>query len=212
YPQPAVDLPSGRAVVAHAGARFRAWTLAPPAPSLDRPRRARLATATFFSDTSRFRHCGDTLPLVISLQDIEQARERIGEVVKQTPCLPSRTFSDELGVQACFKYETLQHSGSFKVRGAFNKISSLSRCEVERGVITASAGNHAQGVAFSASQAGVAATIVMPKMTPLIKIENTRRLGGRVVLAGDIFDEACDEARRREAEHGLVFVHPFDDE
>jgi len=150
--------------------------------------------------------------LVISLQDIEQARERIGEVVKQTPCLPSRTFSDELGVQACFKYETLQHSGSFKVRGAYNKISSLSRCEVERGVITASAGNHAQGVAFSASQAGVAATIVMPKTTPLIKVHNTERLGGRVVLAGEIFDEACAEARQLEAEQGMVFVHPFDDE
>lgn len=149
---------------------------------------------------------------MIGLRDIEQARCRIGEVVKQTPCLPSRTFSDELGIRACFKYETLQHSGSFKVRGAYNKISSLSRSEVERGVITASAGNHAQGVAFSASQAGVLATIVMPKTTPLIKVDNTQRLGGRVVLAGEVFDDACAEARRLEAEQGLVFVHPFDDE
>jgi len=149
---------------------------------------------------------------VIGLQDIEQARRRIGEVVTETPCLPSGTFSRQLGIHVHFKYETLQLTGSFKVRGAFNKISSLPRSQVEQGVITASAGNHAQGVAFSASQAGVPSTIVMPKTTPLIKIENTRRLGGRVVLAGEVFDEACDEARRLEAEKGLVFVHPFDDE
>jgi threonine dehydratase len=149
---------------------------------------------------------------VIGLQDIVQARRRIGEVVTDTPCLASGTFSRQLGIHVHFKYETLQLTGSFKVRGAFNKISSLPRFQVEPGVITASAGNHAQGVAFSAAQAGVPSTIVMPKTTPLIKIENTRRLGGRVVLAGDVFDEACEEARRLEAEKGLVFVHPFDDE
>ena len=146
---------------------------------------------------------------MIGLADIEEARLRISGVVKNTPCLSSPTFSRELGLELHFKYETLQLTGSFKVRGAYNKISSLPQ---PQGVITASAGNHAQGVAFSATQAGVPSTIVMPKMTPLIKIENTRRLGGRVVLAGEIFDEACEEARRREAEHGLVFVHPFDDE
>ena len=146
---------------------------------------------------------------MIGLREIEEARERIRGVVKTTPCLMSRTFSNELRANAYFKYETLQLTGSFKVRGAYNKISSLPQ---PRGVITASAGNHAQGVAFSAAQAGVPSTIVMPRMTPLIKIENTRRLGGRVVLAGEIFDEACDEARRREAEQGLVFVHPFDDD
>ena len=149
---------------------------------------------------------------MIGLKDIEQARARIGEVVVSTPCLASRTFSEELGVQACFKYETLQLTGSFKVRGAYNKIRALPPSEVARGVITASAGNHAQGVAFSAAQAGVPSTIVMPKTTPLIKIENTRRLGGRVVLIGEVFDEAYEEARRLEAEEGLVFVHPFDDE
>ncbi len=148
---------------------------------------------------------------MIGLKDIEEARERIGGVVKSTPCQASRIFSQELGAHLRFKYETLQLTGSFKVRGALNKISSLPRPEVERGVITASAGNHAQGVAFSAAVAGVPATIVMPKTTPLIKIENTRRLGGSVVLAGEIFDEACEEARRLEAERGLVFVHPFDD-
>jgi threonine dehydratase len=149
---------------------------------------------------------------VISLTDIQQAKARLCGVVQKTPCLLSRTFSDELGVRAWFKYETLQLTGSFKVRGAYNKISALPPEEAARGVITASAGNHAQGVAFSASQAGVQSTIVMPVRTPLIKIENTRRLGGGVVLAGETFDEACEEAMRLEQERGLVFVHPFDDE
>ncbi|HEV2853950.1 MAG TPA: threonine ammonia-lyase [Thermoanaerobaculia bacterium] len=149
---------------------------------------------------------------MIGLEDIEQARVRIGEVVVNTPCLLSRTFSEELGVQAWFKYETLQLTGAFKVRGAYNKIRALPRAEAGRGVITASAGNHAQGVAFSAAQVGVPSTIVMPRTTPLIKIENTRRLGGQVVLAGEIFDEAYEEARRLEAEQGLVFVHPFEDD
>ena len=149
---------------------------------------------------------------MIGLQDIENARARIGCVVQSTPCLRSRVFSDELGVQAWFKYETLQLAGSFKVRGAYNKIASLPPDEVRRGVITASAGNHAQGVAFSASQAGVPSIIVMPETTPLIKIENTRRLGGEVVLKGQIFDEAYEEARRLEQKQGLAFIHPFDDE
>jgi threonine dehydratase len=149
---------------------------------------------------------------LIALSDIEAARVRIGGVVQTTPCLRSRVFSEPLGVHAWLKYETLQLTGSFKVRGAFNKIASLPLEEVRRGVITASAGNHAQGVAFSATQAGVPAVIVMPVTTPLIKIENTRRLGGEVVLAGEIFDEAYDEARRLERERGLVFIHPFDDE
>jgi threonine dehydratase len=146
---------------------------------------------------------------LIGLEDIEQARVRIREVVVDTPCLPSRTFSEELGVRAWFKYETLQLTGSFKVRGAYNKISALPR---PKGVIAASAGNHAQGVAFSAARAGVPSTIVMPKMTPLIKIANTSRLGGTVKLYGEIFDEAYEEARRLEAAEGLVFVHPFEDE
>jgi threonine dehydratase len=149
---------------------------------------------------------------LIHLNDIESARERIGGVVQPTPCLRSRVFSDQMGVRAWFKYETLQLTGSFKIRGAYNKIASLPPEEVRRGVITASAGNHAQGVAFGAAVAGVPSVIVMPVTTPLIKIENTRRLGGEVVLKGEIFDEAYEEARRLERERGLVFVHPFDDE
>lgn len=153
-----------------------------------------------------------TVKDLISLQDIEAARARLQGVVKTTPCLLSQAFSHELGVRASFKYETLQLTGSFKIRGAANKILSLDGEAVRKGVITASAGNHAQGVAYAASQAGVPSTIVMPRTTPLIKIENTRRLGGDVVLAGDVFDDACDEARRLEREHGLIFIHPFDDE
>jgi threonine dehydratase len=149
---------------------------------------------------------------MITLKDIEEARARIGPVVQPTPCLRSWAFSRELGVHAWFKYETLQLTGSFKVRGAYNKIAGLPADRVRRGVITASAGNHAQGVAFSATQAGVPSTIVMPVTTPLIKIENTRRLGGEVVLVGEVFDEAYEEARRLERERDLVFVHPFDDE
>ena len=148
---------------------------------------------------------------MIDLNDIEEARVRIQGVVKNTPCLMSRTFSGELRTNAYFKYETLQLTGSFKARGAYNKIASLSSQELERGVITASAGNHAQGVAFSAAQAGVPSTIVMPKTTPLIKIENTRRLGGRVVLAGEIFDESYQEALSIGEREGLAFVHPFND-
>ncbi|HEX2642782.1 MAG TPA: threonine ammonia-lyase [Thermoanaerobaculia bacterium] len=149
---------------------------------------------------------------MIGLKEIQAARATIGEVIKNTPCLRSRTFSSELRSNAYFKYETLQLTGSFKVRGACNKIRSLSPEQLRKGVVTASAGNHAQGVAFSANQAGAPATIVMPVTTPLIKVDNTERLGGKVVLAGEVFDEAKAEAKRLEAEQGLTFVPPFDDE
>lgn len=148
---------------------------------------------------------------MITTRDIEEARQRIQGVVKTTPCLMSRTFSNELRANTWFKYETLQLTGSFKVRGATNKIRCLEPAELEAGVITASAGNHAQGVAFSAAQTGTQATIVMPVTTPLVKVENTERLGGRVVLAGETFDEAYQEACRLQRERGLTFVHPFDD-
>ncbi|MDP9122703.1 MAG: threonine ammonia-lyase [Acidobacteriota bacterium] len=149
---------------------------------------------------------------MIGRSEIEAARASIRDLVPETPCLHSQAFSRELGVDAFFKYETLQLTGSFKVRGALNKIRSLSAAEVRGGVITASAGNHAQGVAWSASQVGVPATIVMPVTTPLIKVDNTERLGGRVVLSGETFNEAFEEAMRRCGEERLSFVHPFDDE
>jgi len=149
---------------------------------------------------------------LVRLQDIEQARERLSGVIQQTPCQLSRAFSDELGLQAWFKYENLQLTGSFKVRGAYNKIASLTPEQARRGVVAASAGNHAQGVAFSATRLGVLSTILMPITTPLIKVENTRRLGGIVELEGELYDDAYEAARRFEKERGLVFVHPFDDE
>jgi threonine dehydratase len=149
---------------------------------------------------------------LIGLQDIQQARETISGVVKTTPCMPSRNFSNELRANIWFKYETHQVTGSFKPRGAFNRIRSLTPEEQRKGVIAASAGNHAQGVAFSATQLGIPSTIVMPENTPLIKIDNTERLGGRVVLAGAGFDEAYREAERLAEEEGLVFIPPFEDE
>lgn len=149
---------------------------------------------------------------MIGLQDIQRAREVISGVVKTTPCMPSRNFSNELRANIWFKYETHQVTGSFKPRGAFNRIRSLTPEEQRKGVIAASAGNHAQGVAFSATQLGIPSTIVMPENTPLIKIDNTERLGGRVVLAGSGFDEAYREAERLAEQEGLVFIPPFEDE
>jgi threonine dehydratase len=149
---------------------------------------------------------------VIDLRDIEAAREAIGGFVVETPCLPSPAFSAESGAAVFLKYETLQRTGSFKLRGALNKLRSLSAAELRRGVITASAGNHAQGVALGAALVHAAATIVMPETTPLIKIESTRRLGGQVVLAGETFDEAFATAQEICARDGQVFVPPFDDE
>lgn len=152
-----------------------------------------------------------SLPLV-GEEEIEAARARLDGVVTYTPCLCSRPYSHELGLPLWFKYETLQLTGSFKVRGAYNKIRSLPRTEIERGVVTASAGNHAQGVAFAATAAGVRSIIVMPLTTPLVKVESTRRLGGGVVLAGRIFDEAAAHAREISLQEKIPYIPPFDDE
>lgn len=149
-------------------------------------------------------------PLIV-LQEIQAARAAIRGVAANTPCLRSLVFSTELGGDTYFKYETLQPTGSFKVRGAYNKIRSLSASEVAKGVITASAGNHAQGVALAGRLVGAPVTVVMPVITPLVKIASTERLGGRVVLAGESFDDAYDEAMRRCRAEGMTFVHPFDD-
>jgi threonine dehydratase len=149
---------------------------------------------------------------VISLHDIETARAAIRGVVVETPCISCMPFSRELGLDLWFKHETLQLTGSFKVRGALHKVRSLSPREAEAGVITASAGNHAQGVAFAAQREGIPAQVVMPVTTPLLKIENTRRLGARVLLHGETFGEAHEEAWRVCRERQLVFVPPFDDE
>lgn len=147
-----------------------------------------------------------------SLRDIETARERLKGLITATPCLESAVLSELCGARLFLKLETLQRTGSFKPRGALNKILTLSAEERSRGVIAASAGNHAQGVAFAARTAGVEAHIVMPEATPLVKISNTEALGAEVELRGANLDESLQRARELATEQGYTFVHPFDDE
>ncbi|MDY5481764.1 MAG: threonine ammonia-lyase [Veillonella caviae] len=146
------------------------------------------------------------------LYDFMEARERLSTITVKTKLLHSEVFSDECGNDVYIKPENLQITGSFKVRGAYNKISKLTNEEKVCGVIAASAGNHAQGVALAAKRLGIKATIVMPKHTPLIKVNATRQYGADVVLYGEIYDEAYQKAMELQKEHGYVFVHPFDDE
>ena len=149
---------------------------------------------------------------MVSLSDIQAARQRLGRAIYQTPCPLSHTLSRLCGCNTYFKYENLQMTGSFKERGALNKLLQLSTAERNAGVVAASAGNHAQGVAHHATRLGIRSVIVMPKATPLIKVANTRDLGGEVVLHGATYDEALAHARELSAEHGYTFVHAFDDE
>ena len=147
------------------------------------------------------------------LYDFMEARERLSTITVKTKLLHSDVFSDESGNDVYIKPENLQITGSFKVRGAYNnKIAKLTEEEKARGVIAASAGNHAQGVALAAKRLGIKATIVMPKHTPLIKVNATKQYGAEVVLSGEIYDEAYQKAMELQQEHGYVFVHPFDDE
>ncbi|MBS2031653.1 MAG: threonine ammonia-lyase [Deltaproteobacteria bacterium] len=148
---------------------------------------------------------------MVTLSDIEAARKRIGDQVKLSPCVRSEHFAKLTDAACWFKFENLQMTGSFKERGACNKLLQLSAEERARGVIAASAGNHAQGVAYHAGRLGITATIVMPEATPLIKVQSTRGHGAKVVLHGANFDEAYAEARRIQAAENLCFVHPFDD-
>ena len=145
------------------------------------------------------------------LYDFMEARERLSTITVKTKLLHSDVFSDESGNDVYIKPENLQITGSFKVRGAYNKIAKLTEEEKVRGVIAASAGNHAQGVALAAKRLGIKATIVMPKHTPLIKVNATKQYGAEV-LHGEIYDEAYQKAMELQQEHGYVFVHPFDDE
>jgi threonine dehydratase len=148
---------------------------------------------------------------MVTLQDIRAARERIAGQVVLTPCTPSETFGEMFGGHAWFKFENLQRTGSFKERGALNRMLLLSDDERARGVIAASAGNHAQGVAYHASRLGIPATIVMPERTPLVKVLATERYGAAVVLHGSVYDEAMAEALRIQAREGQTLIHPFDD-
>jgi threonine dehydratase len=149
---------------------------------------------------------------MITIHDIERARARIKDSIYVSPCAHSETFSQLTGNKVFFKLDNLQMTGSFKERGALNKILTLTDEEKRRGVIAASAGNHAQGVAYHATRNQLRATIVMPTAAPLFKVTRTREFGAEVVLHGDSYDEAYEEAwRRREAE-GLTFIHAFDDD
>lgn len=150
--------------------------------------------------------------IVITLKDLEQARARIRDHVYMSPCARSEYFSRMLGCDAYFKLENLQMTGSFKERGALSKLLTLSQEERSRGVITASAGNHAQGVSYQSGKLGIDATIVMPEATPLIKVMSTRSHGAKVILHGANFDESLAEALRLCEEQKLSFVHPFDDD
>ncbi len=148
---------------------------------------------------------------MMTLESFEEASEAVSKVTQETKLVYSEYYSSQTGNKVYFKPENMQYTGAYKVRGAYYKISTLSEEEKQRGLITASAGNHAQGVAYAAKLAGIPATIVMPTPTPLIKINRTKGYGAEVVLAGDVFDEACEYAYKLAEERGLTFVHPFND-
>ena len=146
------------------------------------------------------------------LEAFIKAKEKLSKVLLETHLIYSPIFSKESGNKVFIKPENLQKTGSFKIRGAYNKISNLTVDEKKRGVIASSAGNHAQGVAYGAKESGIKAIIVMPKSTPLIKVESTKQYGAEVILHGDVYDDAYKKAKELEEKEGYVFVHPFNDE
>jgi threonine dehydratase len=148
---------------------------------------------------------------VVTLADIEAARNGLRGVTMVTPLLTSDHLSAEVGGRIFIKAENTQRAGSFKLRGAYTKMAALSATERARGVIAHSAGNHAQGVALAARLLGAPATLVMPEFAPLAKVAATKRYGARVILHGASFDDAGDHARALQLEHGLTYVHAFDD-
>ena len=148
---------------------------------------------------------------MLTLEAFEEASLKVKDVTQETKLVESPYLSAQCGNRVWLKPENMQRTGAYKVRGAYYKISTLGADELSRGLITASAGNHAQGVAYAAQRAGVPATVVMPTTTPLIKVERTKAYGAEVVLAGDVYDEACDYALKLADERGLTFVHPFND-
>jgi threonine dehydratase len=147
----------------------------------------------------------------VTLSSIQAARARIGDAIHVSPCQLSHYLSELTGLPIHLKLENLQRTGSFKERGALNKLLTLNQAERERGVIAASAGNHAQGIAFHAAARGIRSQIVMPLATPQIKVAATRAFGAEVILHGANYDEAYEEALRRRIEEGRTFIHPFDD-
>ncbi len=148
---------------------------------------------------------------MLTLEKFEEASEIVKQVTNQTKLIYSEFYSKQTGGKVYLKPENMQYTGAYKLRGAYYKISTLTDEERSRGLITASAGNHAQGVAYAAKQFGCKATIVMPTVTPLIKVNRTKGYGADVVLHGDVYDDACAKAYELAEEHGYTFVHPFDD-
>ena len=147
----------------------------------------------------------------LTLEKFEEASEEVKKVTQETKLVYSDYLSNQTGNKIYLKPENMQFTGAYKVRGAYYKLSTLTKEEREKGLITASAGNHAQGVAFAAKTYGVKAVIVMPTTTPLIKVNRTKSYGAEVVLYGNVYDEACEKALELAKEHGYTFVHPFDD-
>jgi len=150
--------------------------------------------------------------MTVELADIQKARNILKDIIVPTPVLPEERLSKEIGARAFLKAECLQRSGSFKVRGAYNKISQLTAEEKERGVVTGSAGNHAQAVALAARLHNIKSTIVLPERAPLTKVMATKAQGADVILKGASFDEAVAYSRELEKQHGYTYVHAFDDE
>ena len=148
---------------------------------------------------------------MLTIDAFEDACAKVREVTQKTSLIESPHFSEATGNKVFFKPENLQRTGAYKVRGAYYKISTLTDEERARGLITASAGNHAQGVAYAASRCGAKAVIVMPTTTPLIKVERTKSYGAEVILYGDVYDEACERAYELADEFGYTFIHPFND-
>ncbi|MEJ7925203.1 threonine ammonia-lyase [Sphingobium sp. AN641] len=151
------------------------------------------------------------LPLPVSVDDILAARVRIAGSIVHTPTLISQTFSDMLGCKVYLKFENLQFTAAYKERGALNRLLQLDDAAKSKGVIAASAGNHAQGLAYHGKRLGVPVTIVMPNTTPTVKVMQTQGHGATVVQHGEKFDDAYAHARLLEVEHGLTFIHPFDE-
>ncbi len=148
---------------------------------------------------------------MLTLKEFKEARSVLSGVIRNTSLVYSTAFSKTTGNHVYIKPENMQVTGAYKIRGAYYKISTLTEEEKAKGLVTASAGNHAQGVAYAAQQAGVSATIVMPTTTPLVKVNNTKDYGAKVVLHGETFDDAAELAAKLSAEEGLTYVHPFND-
>ncbi len=148
---------------------------------------------------------------MLTLEKFEEAAEVVGRVTLETKLVYSEYFSEITGNKVYLKPENMQYTGAYKVRGAYYKISTLSEEERSKGLITASAGNHAQGVAYAAKKFGVKAVVVMPTTTPLMKVNRTKSYGAEVILHGDVYDEACEHALRLADENGYTFIHPFND-